>query len=69
LHGGLEPQLAHHLDTIPAASSCAGGCWFEPKWDGFRALAYIDNDRGVVLESRRRKIDEGRFPGHRGRGL
>lgn len=62
LHGGVEPQLAHHIDGIPAAGSCAGGCWYEPKWDGFRALAYLDANRGVMLESRRRKSMKGAFP-------
>ena len=35
LSGGLEPQLAHHVEAIPAPQACAGGCWYEPKWDGF----------------------------------
>lgn len=62
LHGGLEPQLAHHIDAIPVARACAGGCWYEPKWDGFRALAYVDPDRGVTLESRRLKSMKQAFP-------
>lgn len=41
------PQLARPAADLPAGE----GWWFEPKWDGFRALAFVDGD-GAVLQSR-----------------
>jgi ATP-dependent DNA ligase len=35
---------------------------FEPKWDGFRAIARVDRDRGVNLDSRRGKSLKLGFP-------
>lgn len=43
---GLDPQLAHHIPAIPDWAARAGGCWYEPMWDGFRALAYVNVGRG-----------------------
>ena len=34
----VEPMLAKLVDTLPTE----GGFFYEPKWDGFRALAYIE---------------------------
>src|SRR5919106_730106 len=43
----VQPQLALSRKTLPE-----GGDWaYEPKWDGFRALAFIDGD-DVFLQSR-----------------
>jgi ATP-dependent DNA ligase len=43
----LEPMLAKLTAEIPAGE----GWLYEPKWDGFRTLAYV-RDGGVFLESR-----------------
>src|SRR3954464_15467252 len=36
----LLPQLARPAKTLPAGE----GWVFEPKWDGFRAIAFVDGD-------------------------
>ncbi|MCV7131954.1 ATP-dependent DNA ligase [Mycobacterium hodleri] len=44
----VEPMLAKTATTVPDDA----GVWsYEPKWDGFRALAFRDGDE-VVLQSR-----------------
>ncbi len=45
-------MLARQIDRLPAGSSAAG-LRFEPKWDGFRALAVVDRSGGIQLTSRR----------------
>jgi ATP-dependent DNA ligase len=61
----LLPQLAKSAKTLPT-----GGDWsYEPKWDGFRAIAFVDGDE-IYLQSRsgrplRRYFPELEFPaGH-----
>lgn len=61
----LEPQLARPRATLPAEE----GWSFEPKYDGFRALAFVDGD-DVYLQSRgkrplRRYFPELEFPAGR----
>jgi ATP-dependent DNA ligase len=56
------PQLARSRDALPAGDGWA----FEPKWDGFRAIAFVDGD-AVELQSRNGKpltryFPELRFP-------
>ncbi|MGV0849502.1 ATP-dependent DNA ligase [Mycolicibacterium phlei] len=52
----LEPMLAKAQTRVPLEP----GLWsYEPKWDGFRALVFRDNDK-VVLLSRSGK-DLGRY--------
>lgn len=51
----LEPMLATAAPEIPA------GMAYEPKWDGFRALIFRDDDR-VVVHSRGGKDLAGYFP-------
>src|SRR3954467_15329540 len=41
------PQLARPRKTLPTGD----GWVYEPKWDGFRALAFVDGDE-VYLQSR-----------------
>ncbi len=59
----VAPQLARSRKTLPE-----GPDWvFEPKWDGFRALAFIEGDEVVALQSRNGKdllryFPELRFP-------
>ena len=56
---GLPPMLARTLDALPEG---APGDWlFEPKWDGFRAVALRDAE-GVVLQSRDLKPLNRYFP-------
>jgi ATP-dependent DNA ligase len=43
----LPPQLARPAKALPED----GGWWFEPKWDGFRAVVFVDGD-DVVIQSR-----------------
>ncbi len=47
----VEPMLAKAVSKVPDEA----GVWsYEPKWDGFRALAFCDGD-DVVLQSRNGK--------------
>src|SRR3954449_6074853 len=61
----LLPQLARPAKTLPAGE----GWVYEPKWDGFRAIAFVDGD-DVYLQSRggkplRRYFPELAFPSGR----
>src|SRR4051812_19133004 len=61
----LLPQLARPAKTLPAGE----GWVYEPKWDGFRAIAFVDGD-DVYLQSRggkplRRYFPELAFPAGR----
>ncbi len=62
---GLEPQLARGASELPV-----GPQWcYEQKFDGFRAIAFVDGER-LVLQSRGAKdltryFPELRFPGGR----
>ncbi len=51
----LEPMLAQLVDSLP------DGWWYEPKWDGFRALIFRDGDE-VVIESRNNRPLARYFP-------
>jgi ATP-dependent DNA ligase len=46
----LEPMEAQSVDDLPSGA----GWQFEPKWDGFRALAFRDGDK-VFLQSRNQR--------------
>src|SRR6185312_7740214 len=41
------PMEAEHADALPEGD----GWWFEPKWDGFRCLAFKDG-AAVVLQAK-----------------
>lgn len=61
----LLPQLARPRSSLPEGEGWA----YEPKWDGFRAIAFVDGDR-VELRSRNdrplsRYFPELRFPAGR----
>src|SRR3954464_8546175 len=61
----LLPQLARPAKTLPAGD----GWSYEPKWDGFRAIAFVDGE-DVYLQSRsgkplRRYFPELEFPAGR----
>src|ERR1700755_140964 len=53
----LLPQLARAAKTLPAGEGWA----YEPKWDGFRAIAFVDGD-DVYLQSRSGKPLSRYFP-------
>jgi ATP-dependent DNA ligase len=53
----VEPMLAAPVKEIPAVE----GMYFEPKWDGFRCIAFRDGDE-VVLGSRGGKPLDRYFP-------
>jgi ATP-dependent DNA ligase len=59
------PQLARSRDALPTGDGWA----YEPKWDGFRAIAFVDGDE-AYLQSRNgrpltRYFPELRFPAGR----
>jgi ATP-dependent DNA ligase len=47
----VVPMGAVIIDTLPEHDSCPGGCVYEPKWDGWRALLFCTRE-GVHLQSR-----------------
>jgi bifunctional non-homologous end joining protein LigD len=49
--GTYAPMLATGTEYLPRGD----GWWFEPKWDGYRALAYV---RGGVAELRSRREND-----------
>jgi ATP-dependent DNA ligase len=53
----LPPQLARSRTSLPEGDGWA----YEPKWDGFRALAFVDGD-DVFLQSRNGKPLRRYFP-------
>lgn len=65
----LSPPIAPQLARSRAALPEGDGWAYEPKWDGFRALAFVDGDE-VYLQSRGAKplaryFPEVRFPSGR----
>lgn len=57
----LEPMLARPADHLPVPGFLAGGAAYEPKWDGYRALVFVEHD-GAVVQSRRGKDVTAAFP-------
>lgn len=53
----LEPMLAKAATTLPTGD----GWFYDPKWDGFRALVFVDDD-GLLLQSRDTKPLNRYFP-------
>ena len=47
-----DPMLARPVDRLPTSEALPGGCVYEPKYDGYRALLFID-DVGCRVQSRR----------------
>ena len=47
-----DVALARAVEQIPAPSALEGGCRYEPKWDGYRAAASVQDD-GARIWSRR----------------
>jgi ATP-dependent DNA ligase len=46
-------MLAKPTDHLPAERVLPGGCQYEPKWDGYRALLGVDMDGYARIRSRR----------------
>lgn len=57
----VKPMLAKAVGQIPAPDSVPGGLLYEPKWDGFRCIAFRDQDE-VVLGSRNERPLTRYFP-------
>ncbi|PRX91998.1 ATP-dependent DNA ligase [Allonocardiopsis opalescens] len=57
----IEPMLAKLVEKIPEPGACRGGCRYEPKLDGFRALGTVA-ERGAGLTSRTGKSLSAVFP-------
>lgn len=47
-----EPMLARAVATLPTGTGLHGGSAYEPKFDGYRALLFVDDD-GCRVQSRR----------------
>jgi ATP-dependent DNA ligase len=47
-----DPMLARHVATLPEPGALPGGCVYEPKIDGYRALLFV-GDEGCRVQSRR----------------
>ena len=45
-------MLARSADRLPRGRALRGGCVYEPKWDGYRALVFATED-GARVQSRR----------------
>lgn len=65
LPAGLVPPvslaLAKAVETVPAAGALPGGCLYEMKWDGFRAVCLVGTV-GLSLMSRQNKDLSRYFP-------
>jgi len=58
----VDVMLARPVWTLPGPDALPGGCAYEPKWDGFRCLAFRSDDGAAVLQSRSRRLLTGFFP-------
>jgi ATP-dependent DNA ligase len=57
----VKPMLAKSVPEVPASDAIEGGLMYEPKWDGFRAIIFRDNDE-VEIGSRNEKPMTRYFP-------
>ena len=57
----LSPMLAKSVKRIPSSDAAEGGYLYEPKWDGFRCIAFRDGDE-VELGSRNERPLTRYFP-------
>ena len=62
----VTPMLAKAVPTVPEPDSVEGGLVYEPKWDGFRGLIYVeeqeDGPSRVEIGSRGSKMLTRYFP-------
>ena len=61
MHPPLALALAKAVERIPDAGALPGPLLYEPKWDGFRAAIFVDDD-GVSIWSRQGKDLTRYFP-------
>ena len=47
-----DPMLARHVPQMPEPTALDGGCVYEPKFDGYRAMLFVGDD-GCRVQSRR----------------
>lgn len=47
-----DPMLARHVSALPEPGALRGGCVYEPKFDGYRALLFVGDD-ACRVQSRR----------------
>jgi len=57
----IEPMLAKLTPEVPEPDRVEGGLAYEPKWDGFRAIAYFDGT-DIEIGSRGGKLITRYFP-------
>ena len=50
----IAPMLAKPVDSLPAAE--VGDFWFEPKWDGYRALIFRDRSELEIYSRNERPL-------------
>jgi ATP-dependent DNA ligase len=55
LRDPVDPMLAAAVSALPEGRALPGGCWYEPKFDGYRALLLVD--WGVARVQSRRGAD------------
>lgn len=55
-------MLARSVDRLPEPDAVSSGYRWEPKWDGYRALAFIDDSGRVEIYGRRGTLLAGAFP-------
>jgi ATP-dependent DNA ligase len=51
-----ELVVARSAEVLPAAGALPGGCVYEPKFDGYRALLFVDDGRCRIQSRRRHDI-------------
>jgi ATP-dependent DNA ligase len=56
-----DPMLARPVKVMPSPTALRGGCVYEPKFDGYRALLFIAED-GCRVQSRRGHDITAAFP-------
>jgi len=61
LAGPVAVTLARAVERIPPSAALSGGCWYEPKWDGFR-LVVVRSAGGTRVWSRQGRDLTARFP-------
>src|SRR5690606_23792619 len=62
VQGPVVPMLARSVDRIPEPGSRPDGWRYEPKWDGYRQIAIVDDFGSVRIYSRRGTRLEEAFP-------
>lgn len=55
-------MLAAPVDRLPGPRALPGGCTYEPKFDGYRALIHLDDAGAVLNQSRRGAVITPAFP-------